>query len=332
MKVRVLPYQPHCFAFGGFEVQMLDAMRAAKQAGIDIQPLDTWSQDADFDILHVWGLGEMHYPAAYWAKKSGKRVVMTALLPSLSSKIRLRDFAFRLLGRNRTLHEIVSLLDLLVVVNESQADTAKSLYRIPSAKIAVIPNIVAGPYYEPTEPDTAFDPGVRDYLICVGNVAPRKNQLKLTQAALAVGVHLLLIGPVLAGEEAYANTLSKLIKGQESVRWIEEGLPIGSSELVAAYRGSIGFALASHNETQPISALEAAVSGKPLLLADRPWARQSFYSGAHLVNPDSLSSIQAGIAQLCSSVGEQTQLSGILEQCRSPQVGLAYAQAYKQVM
>lgn len=38
--VRVVPFQPHCFAFGGFEVQMLAAMESARTVGVNIAPLD----------------------------------------------------------------------------------------------------------------------------------------------------------------------------------------------------------------------------------------------------------------------------------------------------
>src|SRR5207245_1311368 len=90
VRVRVLPLQPHCFAFGGFEVQMLNATDAARACGVDVQPMDIWSRDRDFDVLHVWGLDVAHTPAVYWARQSGKHVVMTALLPYLTVKRRLR--------------------------------------------------------------------------------------------------------------------------------------------------------------------------------------------------------------------------------------------------
>jgi hypothetical protein len=55
--VRVIPAQPHCFAFGGFEIQMLAAMESAWAAGADVAPLDYWRREADFDLLHFWGDG-----------------------------------------------------------------------------------------------------------------------------------------------------------------------------------------------------------------------------------------------------------------------------------
>ena len=56
MKVRVLPLQPHCFAFGGFEIQMLSALEAVRACGVDAQPMDIWSRNADFDIFQLQSL------------------------------------------------------------------------------------------------------------------------------------------------------------------------------------------------------------------------------------------------------------------------------------
>ena len=53
---RVVPFQPHCFAFGGFELQMIAAMDSARAAGADVAPLDFWRREADFDVLHLWAL------------------------------------------------------------------------------------------------------------------------------------------------------------------------------------------------------------------------------------------------------------------------------------
>lgn len=331
MKVRVLPYQPHCFAFGGFDLQMLDTLRAVRQAGVDAQPMDVWSRDSKFDILHVWGLSEVHAAAAHWAKKSGKRMVMTALLPYLTPITRLKNAASQLLGRNRTLRNLMSLMDVLVVVNKAQARTAEVIYDVPPDKIVVIPNIIADRYFLSDASGIQFDPGIHDYLICTGNISPRKNQLNLAKAALAGKVPLLLVGPVLSGEEAYAEELARLIAGRDSVRWIA-GLPVDSQELLAAYQNSVGFALASHLETQPISALEAAAIGKPLLLADRPWAHQGLYRNACLVNPDSLTAIQEGLETLSKDVKRYTPPMRNLEECRSDRVGQAYVQAYKQAL
>ena len=73
--VRVVPFQPHCFAFGGFDIQMIAAMESARAAGADVAPLDFWRREADFDVLHFWGLEVQHCNAVKWARAGGKKIV-----------------------------------------------------------------------------------------------------------------------------------------------------------------------------------------------------------------------------------------------------------------
>ncbi|MEO6289142.1 MAG: hypothetical protein ABIO76_04445, partial [Ginsengibacter sp.] len=81
MKVKYFPFQPHCFAYGGFEVQMLSTLDAVTKAGVEASKLDIWSRDADFDIIHLWGVSPHNFQIIDWAKKTGKSVVATVLMP-----------------------------------------------------------------------------------------------------------------------------------------------------------------------------------------------------------------------------------------------------------
>src|SRR3569623_2271318 len=61
MRVKFFPWQPHCFAFGGFDMQMLDTLDSIKNVGVDASKLDIWSRDNNFDIIHLWGVGMLNY-------------------------------------------------------------------------------------------------------------------------------------------------------------------------------------------------------------------------------------------------------------------------------
>jgi glycosyltransferase involved in cell wall biosynthesis len=106
-------------------------------------------------------------------------------------------------------------------------------------------------------------------------------------------------------------------------------LPPNSPELVAAYQSSLIFALPSFIETQPISALEAAATGLPILLADRPYAHQKTYESAMLVNPKSVKSISSGLRNILASPSEFTVDPASLEIFRRTSVGKLYLDAYK---
>ena len=166
-----------------------------------------------------------------------------------------------------------------------------------------------------------------DYILCTGNICPRKNQLTLVRACRKLGLPLLLIGKVLAGENIYANEVIKEIKRSKNMYWIKE-LPHSSPELSMAYHNSIMFALPSYEEQQPISALEAAAAGKPLLLGDRKYANQDVYSNAFRANPSSEKSIIKSIQQIISAPKMFIPPQHVLNQCRRDVVGQLYASAY----
>lgn len=330
MKIRVLPLQPHCFAFGGFEVQMLSAISATQECGMDVEKLDVWSREGDFQVLHLWGLDIAQRNALVWAKKAGKCVVVTALLPYISLSHLIYYGLSSVCGIVRAKRQMLELIDVLVVVNELQALSAQVLLGCDRSKIRVIPNIIEPQYFlsniASIQPVTALT----NYVLCTGNVCRRKNQVNLAKAAMAEGCPLLIVGDVLEGEQEYGRELQECIMGA-NVEWIK-GLPAGGDRLVAAYAHASIFALPSFGEQQPISALEAAAMGKPLLLGDRSYARQSYFEPANLVNPNSIRSIRKGLKEIFHAPADFCPPASVLDDCTRTRVGEQYKAIYADLL
>lgn len=333
MRIRVLPCQPHSLIFGGFEVQMLSAIKAVRDLGIDIAPLDVWNREEQFDTLHVWGLEEAHINSVIWAKRGGKKVVMSALLPHLSPKTVIRYFIARILGYKRSQKKILELIDHIVVVNNEQAKTARYLLGIDINKISVIPNVVDNIFFDRKNDDDispffSSDYDRVDYLLCVGNICQRKNQLLLAQAAIEEKISLLIIGNILPGDEKYGDALVNLANKNENIKLVF-GLAPHSQMIKEAYSKCFGFALLSDMENQPISCLEAAAMGKPLLLLNKLWAKQPLYAGALLVKSPSLKAIRDGIRAIYNHPEQYKVCEDELSACRDYAVGAAYTNVYK---
>ncbi|CAH0354102.1 glycosyltransferase family 4 protein [Aquabacterium sp. CECT 9606] len=328
MRVRIVPLQPHCFAFGGFEVQMLDALDAVQAVGVRAEKLNPWSLDSDFDILHVWGMEPDHLSAVHWARKSGKKIVMTALLPYVGPRALAGRVKALFNGRALMQRELLSQIDILVVVNAAQRQSAHWLYGFDLERVKVIPNIIAPIFFRL---DKRGEHKGMGYVLSVGNVCARKNQLMLAKACAGAGLDLVLVGNVLPGEEAYAADLQTVIDRTHHVRWIK-GLPAASKALADLYADARCFALISHHETQPISLLEAAASRSGLLIADQRYARQEFYQNAKLVNERSISAIIEGLNAVTQTPSMYLPPDDVVNSCQKDAVGRAYAHTYQDAM
>jgi glycosyltransferase involved in cell wall biosynthesis len=329
--VRVVPYQPHSLAFGGFDLQMLAAMDAVRAHGVDVQPLDLWSRDARFEVVHLWGLGPVHSATATWARRSGKAIVMTALLPYRSRRAELLQRLRARFGIHALDRQLAQAVDVLVVVNEENAETARRSLGLPASRVAIVPHLVDEAYFSPPHSARGLDVGLQDFVLCVGNVSPRKNQVGLARAARAAKLPLLLIGDVLPGDERYGVELRRVVETTDHLRWLP-ALAAGSDDLRSAYAQCVAFALPSFEETQPISALEAVAMGKGLLLGDRPYAAQRLFRGARLVDPRSPDEIARGLKALVAVPSEFRPSAEPLATCRTAHVGAAYATIYRRAL
>ena len=146
---------------------------------------------------------------------------------------------------------------VLTVSERSKRDLVE-LYGLAPDLIVVTPNGV----------DPAFTPeaggGRGGYVLTVGAVETRKNQLAVAAAAAAVGLPLVVAGPV--RDEAIAGTLRA--SGADVRGWVDQG------ELVRLYRGAACLVQASHYEGFGLPAIEAMACGTPVVAVPEPALRE----------------------------------------------------------
>jgi glycosyltransferase involved in cell wall biosynthesis len=331
MKIKYYPCQPHCFAFGGFDMQMLNALDAVNKTGLDASQLDIWSRDKDFEIIHIWGVGPHNYHIIDWAIKSKKKIIATVLLPYYDT-LRLKLSYFRHYNSTwqKQLLSYYGKIDKIVVVNDLQSNVLNKYFKVPTFNIEIIPNIIEDNYF--VKPSFNFSEAhqIKDYILCTGNISSRKNQLNLAYACANLKLNLVLIGNILDGEKAYAQKLEELIQKNTGIKWIKE-LPKGSEELASAYFYSKIFALPSKDETQPISALEAAAMEKQLILNDRAYARQEYYQGAVLTRTKSVRDIETALKIALKRKPADHKNQKLFE-CKKEAVGEAYKKVYQKLV
>jgi len=136
---------------------------------------------------------------------------------------------------------------VLTVSERSRRDLVE-LYGLAEASIVVTPN-GADPAFRPG------DGGARDYVLTVGAIQPRKNQLAVLRAAQEVGLPLVVVGPT--KDPATAGQL------RESGATLRGYVEI--EELASLYRGAACLVQASLYEGFGLPVLEAMASGTPVV-------------------------------------------------------------------
>jgi glycosyltransferase involved in cell wall biosynthesis len=168
---------------------------------------------------------------------------------------------------------------VLTVSERTKADIVE-LYGVPAERIVVTPNGV----------DPAFlpGPGEHDYVLAVGAVQTRKNQLAALNAAVAVGLPLVVAGPV--KDEAVAE---KLRMGGARL----EGY-VTTDRLADLYRGAACLVQPSRYEGFGLPVVEAMASGTPVVAVPDSALKEVAGAAAVFVSEDELANgIRTALAE-----------------------------------
>ena len=140
----------------------------------------------------------------------------------------------------------------VLTVSERTKRDLIEIYGVPAAQIVVTPNGV-DPVFSPGE-------GERDYVLVVGAIQARKNQLVAVEAAIAVGLPVVVAGP--EKDRALADELRR--RGARL-----EGY-VAPERLAELYRGAACLVQPSRFEGFGLPVLEAMASGTPVVAVPEP--------------------------------------------------------------
>lgn len=215
-------------------------------------------------------------------------------------------------GYYSKIREMLQLCDHAIFLSEKEKEQLARLGAVPKAS-SIVRNPVDFKDYSTGNPELfAQTYGVRDYVLCVARMEPRKNQLMLLHALRDAKVPIVLVG------HAPVSDYAKLVRDAAGPNVaIIERLSPSSDMLRSAYAGARVFVLPSWAEGAPLSALEAAASGAKLVLSDRSSEQEYFGQFARYCDPASPSSIREAVLaayEIESTVDEvEAQKSYVME-------------------
>ena len=162
----------------------------------------------------------------------------------------------------------------VLTVSERTKRDLIELYGVAPDRVVVTPNGV-DPAFHPSSSDTVSQ---SPYVLSVGAIQARKNQLAALGAATAVGLPLIVVGP--AKDAALAEELR--IRGARLEGHVE------IERLAELYRGAACLVQASRFEGFGLPVLEAMASGTPVVAVREPALREVAGYAAVFVDEDGL--------------------------------------------
>jgi len=293
---------------GGGEIQLLKTKQYLEAEGLTIKLFDSWTDKLEsFDILHTFGSVKYALPMMEAARCVGvKNVLSTICWYNWQSAWETPgSLATRAAALGRHAGKIylpfipsqrkrmMEISDVLIPNSESEADQLKRFFQVPKKKITVIPNAV-DPVFAVANPDSFVNKfGLRDFVLCVGRIEPRKNQLGMIRAFRGAKVPLVIIGDPVKTYPRYYQACRDA--AGDNVHFLG-GIPHDSELLRSAYAACDTFLLASWLETPGLAALEAGLAGAKVVITSEGATREYFQDLVLYVNPQDSRDIRRKIS------------------------------------
>lgn len=292
---------------GGGEVQMLALCRALPAVGVAARLWRPWEESlAGSDCLHLFGSLPEHLAVVEAAHRRGRPVALSPIAWfALANCLReprpvLRRLAAgaRFVGRavcprlpswRRKLYQSV---DLLMPNSNAEAQQLVQYFGVAPQRIHVVPNGADERFATASPEPFAQRFGTRAFVLYAGRIEPRKNQLGFLWAMRQTQVPIVVLGDVVPGYEWYLAECRRAAGPHvQFVGRLEHDDPL----LASAYAACACLVLASWFETPGLVALEAGMSGTPLVLPQGGCAREYFGSQATYVKHSDLPGIRRAV-------------------------------------
>ena len=318
MRVLFLVYPRIGLDRGGLQIQIEKTAEGLAKLGVEVLFYDPWkNQIEDVDICHVFSIDtsmsyhvrrakEMERPIiaspvfnvfeipAWFIKL---KVMLSENIPGMRAGLALSKFMLKSSQR-------------VLALNGREKDLLISVFGLESQKCIVIPNGINKALGSGTSKLFEEKYGIKDYILEVGAVGRRKNQLTLIKAVAGSPYSLVIIGGPAGGDESYMNQCKEI--AGDNVFFMGE-VSNDDPLLASAFAAAKLFVLPSYSEVMPLTVYEAASAGCKIITSKNVPLSEEIRQYVPTFNPNKHREL-AGLIdkQMCS--GRNNKLKGIVSQ------------------
>jgi len=324
MKVLFLLRKNIFDAPGGDTIQILKTKKYLEREGVEVILSNEKKIGCqDVDLIHAFNLtrvGETYIQIKN-AKELKRKIVLSPIYwPIDEFESKGRDFKYRrlrqlfglnnferikafykylFLERDNSSHlvvflngysnlqkKIINLCDYFLPNSKSEIIEIEKVFGIRLKNYTIVPNGVDDNIFRINK-NKHYE---RKYVLCVGRIDPRKNQLKVIKALNSLNYPSIFIGKPGRNNLKYYKLCRKI--AHKNIQFIDY---IDQQELKRFYFQSKVHVLASWFETPGLSSLEAAYCGCNIVVCNKGSVREYFKDYAYYCEPDDEDSIRSAL-------------------------------------
>lgn len=309
MKIAFFVYPSAFQNPGGGEIMLLKTKEALENKGVSVKLFNQWEDKLkDYDILHVFGSVKECLGLMQTAKALGVKVVLSPIFWSTLERSfhEYGSFSQKLLMAVRHITKVVfpfvpssrrkmlTISDIVLPNSTSEADQISRLFSVNKNKMKIVYLGADEKFLNADKQEFIKKYGFEDFVLSVGRIEPRKNQLNLIKAMKRIKKQLVLIGNPVIGFEKYYEECKRL--SDINTVFIER-LPHESSLLASAYAACNVFVLQGWFETPGLVALEAGLAGARLAVTNKGSTEEYLKDYVEYFSPSNVASIKKAVLQ-----------------------------------
>jgi glycosyltransferase involved in cell wall biosynthesis len=344
MKIAFYVYPTAFQSPGGGEILLLKTFEYLKKEGVDAKLLDIWNDDlSSFDILHTFGSVKDALPMMQVAKQKGIKNVLSSICwysaksawhtyPEASKKTisLVRHAAKKLLPWVPSKRkEMMKIADLILPNSETESAQLQSFFGVPKRKIQIVYNAVDISFAAATADEFHQKYPYRNFVLLVGRIEPRKNQLNVIRGLNHISDDVVIIGDYVPHYKSYYDQCRA--EAGKHIHFLG-GFPHGSTLLQSAYAACHTFLLGTWLETPGLAALEAGLAGANVVITEEGATREYFKDFVEYVDPSNSSQIADKTKASLSRIKSGALSLHIKANYLWPQVAHANLKAYQQTL